>query len=192
MADSSAGTAKDENESGSSASAASAPPPGPQGQQSSDEGASSSTADAAKKKRTRVVRTFPASSFMEALPLAEAIQRFGAGQKIRRLTLFDNLGRSPDSGSSKGAARRMGGTGSTSPAQVLAEASDLSKVCFLISPIGSDGSDQRKHANLVLGSLVEPALDALGLRLVRADKISKPGLITAQVMSSIISFGPHW
>jgi hypothetical protein len=75
---------------------------------------------------------------------------------------------------------------SSSTARILAEASDLSDVCFLISPIGTEGSDQRKHANLVLGSLIEPALVGLGLRLVRADKISKPGLITAQVIDHIV------
>jgi len=73
-----------------------------------------------------------------------------------------------------------------SPAQVLAETSDLSDVCFLISPIGEEGSDQRKHADLVLGSLIEPALEGLGLRLVRADKISKPGMISAQVIDHIV------
>jgi hypothetical protein len=75
---------------------------------------------------------------------------------------------------------------SLSPARVLAQASDLSNVCFLISPIGAEGTEQRKHANLVLGSLVEPALDGLDLRLVRADKISKPGMITAQVIDHIV------
>lgn len=73
-----------------------------------------------------------------------------------------------------------------SPARILAEAKDLSSVCFFISPIGSEGTEQRKHANLVLGSLVEPALDGLDLRLVRADKISKPGMITAQVIDHIV------
>jgi hypothetical protein len=73
-----------------------------------------------------------------------------------------------------------------SPARVLAESTDLSNVCFFISPIGSDDSPERKHADLVLGSLVEPALEALNLRLVRADKISKPGLITAQVVDHIV------
>lgn len=65
------------------------------------EAAANAAPEEAKKRRTRIVRTFPASSFMEALPLAEPIQRFGSGQKIRRLTLFENLGRSPDSGSSR-------------------------------------------------------------------------------------------
>lgn len=46
-------------------------------------------------------RTFPASSFLEALPLADAIQQHAAGQKIRRLTLFEAMGRSADSGTSR-------------------------------------------------------------------------------------------
>src|SRR5207248_452254 len=53
------------------------------------------------RRRARRPRTFPASSFMEALPLADAIQRFAAGQRIRRLTLFENWGKSPDSVSSR-------------------------------------------------------------------------------------------
>jgi hypothetical protein len=69
---------------------------------------------------------------------------------------------------------------------VLAEAADLSDVCFLITPIGGEGTDQRKHADLVLGSLLEPALDTVKLRLVRADRIAKPGMITAQVIDHIV------
>lgn len=284
-----------------------------------------------KLRKTRTARTYPASSFMEALPLAEAIQRFAAGQRIRRLTLFENLSRSADSGASRklitnsgqygltvgsytadylelteagriasgdaslgrarlaarlqlaialipsfnaiydqykgnrlptlavlrdftidygtaadnadecvqtflanardlGLARNYAGAerllsfellldaiqgdggsptetesvneeitapkqtagpsllavSSTSPSKILAEASDLSDACFLISPIGHETSEQRQHANLVLGSLIEPALEGLGFRLVRADKISKPGLITAQVIDHIV------
>jgi len=43
------------------------------------------------KKRTRKARPFPACSFSEALTVGEAIQKYAAGQKVRRLTLFDNL-----------------------------------------------------------------------------------------------------
>jgi hypothetical protein len=287
----------------------------------------------ARRRRTRIVRGFPASSFLEALPLAEAIHRIAAGQKIRRLTLFEQIGRSAESGTSRqlvtnsnqygltkgsytseyleltdvgklasgdaslgrarlaarldlaiakvvpfntlyeqfknnrlpaasvmrdfvieqaltsedtadecvetflanardlklltnyaGAERlltfeilldelasaggpspagqvlgapieepidgrilltRAVGTG-TSPAQVVAESSDLSNVCFLVTPIGGDGSEQRQHADLMLGSLIEPALAILGMRLVRADKISTPGLITSQVIDHLV------
>lgn len=285
------------------------------------------------RRKTRAARTFPASSFLEALPLAQAIQRYAAGQRIRRLTLFENWGKSPDSGPSRqlmtssaqygltkggysaeyleltdhgrlassdesidktrlaarlelaitriapfnaiyeqfkgnrvpalsvvrdfvleqgvhadnadecvetfivnardlkliqpyaGAERLLtfdilieeldrekqftddgndeeppvvqaprpplrevprGTPEELSPARILAEASDLSSVCFFISPIGGDGTRERAHADLVLGSLVEPALDGLGLRLVRADKIGKPGMITAQVIDHVV------
>lgn len=61
----------------------------------------------------------------------------------------------------------------------------LDDVCFVISPIGNNDSEERKHANLVLGSLIEPALESLNLRAIRADKISKPGLITGQVLDHL-------
>jgi len=63
------------------------------------------------------------------------------------------------------------------------------KVCFYISPIGEEGSLERKHADLFLSSLVEPALAELGLVVVRADKISSGGLITAQVIEHIMRAG---
>lgn len=62
---------------------------------------------------------------------------------------------------------------------------ELDNTCFIISPIGGDGSEERLHADLVLSSLIEPALQDLGLVAVRADKISKPGLITGQVIDHI-------
>ena len=300
-----------------------------------EEGADSTDGSAKKQRRTRVARTYPAASFIESLPLAEAIQKHAAGQKVRRLTLFDQMGRSADSGTSrqlitnssqygitkgsfradflelteKGAlasgdnslgqaklaarlqlaiadiapfnalyeqfqnnrmpaasvmrdfvveqgvaaaenadecvetflanARDLGllttyagaerlltfeilldaldadsaddddtdGSDtdaearpaiteprqtttprrpSVSPAQVIANTSDLKNVCFLVTPIGEEGSEQRMHANLMLGSLIEPALEGLGLRLVRADKISTPGMITAQVIDHLV------
>jgi hypothetical protein len=62
------------------------------------------------------------------------------------------------------------------------EAPDWTKVCFYITPIGTEGSEERKHSDLFLNSIVEPALRELGLRVVRADKIGASGMITSQVM----------
>ncbi|UIN31520.1 hypothetical protein [Microbacterium binotii] len=281
------------------------------------------------KRRKRVVRTYPASSFKEALPVAEAIQKFAAGQRVRRLTLFEHMGRSVDSGASrqlitnsaqygltKGSyssefleltdkgklasgdeslgrarlaarlqlaiadvppfsgiyeqfknnripasnvirdfvveqslasedaadecvetflanARDLGlltnyagaerlltfetlledaatepdpapadaqgppasetvkvldvpRPDAASPARIIADTSDLSNVCFLVTPIGEPDSIQRQHADLMLGSLIEPALAPLGLRIVRADRISTPGLITGQVIDHLV------
>jgi len=299
----------------------------PEQDASEPESASSDEHAGQKTRKRRTARPFPGTSFLEALPLAEAIQTHGAGQKTRRLSLFEALDRSPDSGptrklitssaqygittgsysaewlelTAKGAiassptaaaraqraarlelaitgvvpfnviyekyrgsrlptveilrdaardagveepvvaecvetflanARDLGlvrtiggsehlvtvdaalealgsdgppaGTGAhmegetpASPIQAPAartaaitapatsSSEDLSDVCFVISPIGDPGSDERKHADLVLSSLIEPALAELGLRAVRADGISKPGLITGQVMDHV-------
>lgn len=60
-------------------------------------------------------------------------------------------------------------------------------ICFYISPIGDDGSEHRKHADLFLGSIVEPALEGFKLKVVRADKISEPGIITRQILDHILN-----
>lgn len=65
------------------------------------------------------------------------------------------------------------------------DASQLTKTCFVVSPIGSADSIERKHADLMMSSLIEPAIADLGLEVVRADRISKPGLITGQVIEHI-------
>src|SRR4051794_19612491 len=56
---------------------------------------------AAEAKRTRTQRPFPASSFEEALTFARDLYRVGSGQPVRRLTLFNDLGKAPDSGPSR-------------------------------------------------------------------------------------------
>lgn len=282
-------------------------------------------ANGSSSRKKRTVRPFPATSFKEALFLAQAIQKHGAGQRTRRLTLFEALDRSPDSGPTRklitssvqygittggysaewldltpigkiasnptapdrarleasldlaiikiapfnaiyekysgsrlptaevlrdaaresgvdesfvaecvetflanarelGLVRNIGGSehlvtvdaaiealGDTEledrapengeedrqaePAQIVAppsrvarkqpSADGLEDVCFVISPIGSSDSEERKHADLMLSALFEPALAELGLRAVRADGISKPGLITGQVMDHV-------
>lgn len=63
-----------------------------------------------------------------------------------------------------------------------AGASEWANVCFYITPIGDDGSEVRKHADMMLKHLVEPAVKGIGLNVVRADKIEKSGLITQQVL----------
>ncbi len=58
-------------------------------------------------------------------------------------------------------------------------------ICFYITPIGNEDSEQRKHSDLFLSSLVEPAVSELKLRVVRADKIGQQGLITTQIMEHV-------
>lgn len=59
-------------------------------------------------------------------------------------------------------------------------------ICFYVTPIGIENSPQRAHADLFLSSLIEPALEEIGLQVVRADQIDKPGLITTQVIEYLL------
>lgn len=59
---------------------------------------------------------------------------------------------------------------------------DWESICFYITPIGSEDSVERKHSDLFMSSLVQPALEELGLTVVRADQIGEPGMITTQVL----------
>ena len=61
-----------------------------------------------------------------------------------------------------------------------------SKVCFYISPIGEEGTEQRKHSDFFLHQIVEPAMEGFGLQIVRADAIGKPGMITGQIIEHLI------
>jgi len=57
---------------------------------------------APKTRRRRTMRPFPASSFEQAAELAEAMAEIAGGaREVRRVTLFDHLGRSPESGPSR-------------------------------------------------------------------------------------------
>jgi hypothetical protein len=261
--------------------------------------------------RTRRARPFPASTFEDALPLAVAIQQFAAGERVRRLTLFEKLDKSPDSGptrqlitnSSKyglttgsykaewleltsegraatsneggdrakakarfelailhvpafaslynafkekrlpdsavlrdhlrdqgvyesdakecvdtfvlnckfvGLLKALGGaerlvpienvldelpSGAPSPVSGVRfigdekaepEPVDWESVCFYVAPIGDEDSEERRHSDLFLGSLVEPAVADLGLHVVRADGIGRPGMITAQIIEHLV------
>lgn len=60
------------------------------------------------------------------------------------------------------------------------------KICFYVTPIGDDSSEQRRHSDLFLSSLIEPALNGFGLEVVRADKIGQPGMITSQILEHIL------
>lgn len=60
------------------------------------------------------------------------------------------------------------------------------KVAFVISPIGEPNSPTRKRADQILNHVIEPVVSELGYKSVRADKISKPGVITSQIISHLL------
>jgi len=61
-----------------------------------------------------------------------------------------------------------------------------SKICFYISPIGEEGSEQRKHSDFFLHHIVEPAIKEFALNIIRADDIGKPGMITRQIIEHLV------
>jgi len=61
----------------------------------------SAAAKSAQGPASRAKRPFPSTPFQDALALGEAIQKFAGGGQIRRLTLFDKLGKSPESSVSR-------------------------------------------------------------------------------------------
>jgi hypothetical protein len=270
------------------------------------------------KKRKRVARPFPACAFEEAVEFAKQILSFGSGQPVRRLSLFDHLGKSPESGPSRQLITNAGKYGliegsyaaeqiklttdgikavddeapkreqvksrihlgitaiesfqklyekfkgnklpaktvlvdavvengveaeaaeeavdtfilnlrfigllqmlsgaerivtvehllDSLPATTLApvrnentshsttirpaahlvttEQARFETTCFYVTPIGEESSEQRKHSDLFLSSIVEPALEQFQLTVVRADAIDKPGTITRQIIEYLI------
>lgn len=262
-------------------------------------------------KRARVVRNFPASPFEDALSFAKAVLEYGSGAPVRRVTLFNHLGKSPESGLSRqmitnankynlikggyqadvlelspegkkaaddqiqprerararvqlaiqdiepfsglyerfkslrlpakgalidavkdfgvtqdaveeavdtfivnlryvGLLQTLSGAdriitvdhlldelpasnadySQTTPASSTTSSGSLITsgdahfeiTAFYITPIGEIGSEQRDHSDLFLGSIVEPALETLKLKVIRADQIDRPGVITKQVI----------
>lgn len=60
------------------------------------------------------------------------------------------------------------------------------KVCFVIAPIGKDGSDVRLRSDQVLKHIIAPTARDCGYEPIRADQISEPGLITSQVIQHVV------
>jgi hypothetical protein len=57
--------------------------------------------------------------------------------------------------------------------------------CFLISPIGEEGSDVRQHADDVFRYIIEPAMKECEIEAIRSDQLDKPGLISEQMFRFI-------
>ena len=63
---------------------------------------------------------------------------------------------------------------------------DEPRICFVIAPIGTEGSDIRVRSDQVLKHIIAPAAKDCGYDPVRADQISEPGLITSQVIQHVV------
>lgn len=59
------------------------------------------------------------------------------------------------------------------------------KKCFVISPIGEEGTEVREHADDVFECIIEPAMDECAVECLRSDHLHEPGKITEQMYREI-------
>lgn len=63
-----------------------------------------------------------------------------------------------------------------------------SKLCFVIGPIGEEGSDARVHADWLLEGIIEPVMEEFAdFSVRRADHDPRPGLIDAQMINDLLT-----
>lgn len=62
----------------------------------------------------------------------------------------------------------------------------VDKQCFLISPIGAEGSKTRIFSDKIRAFLKYEVLNCLGYDCIRADDINKLGMITSDVIAHIL------
>ncbi|WP_142856390.1 hypothetical protein [Salinigranum halophilum] len=60
------------------------------------------------------------------------------------------------------------------------------KECFVICPIGSEGSDERERSDKLMEHIIEEAVGGYGYTAVRADQMSDPGSITRQIIQKVV------
>src|SRR5690349_6096774 len=60
--------------------------------------------------------------------------------------------------------------------------------CFVVGPIGGDGSEERRKADWLLHMIIRPALSAepFQYEVKRADEFADPGMITSQVIAAVL------
>jgi len=61
------------------------------------------------------------------------------------------------------------------------------KKCFIVSPIGEDGSPIRKRSNQIKKYIIDPALSPLGYETTRSDLTDESGLITTQIVTHLLN-----
>ena len=93
-----------------------------------------------------------------------------------------------DAATRTGDATKLPVSSASTPANMPVAGEDYDTVCFFIAPIGAEESEQRRHSDAILSSYVEKALATVDpkLRVVRADKITQPGMITKQVLEYLL------
>lgn len=64
--------------------------------------------------------------------------------------------------------------------------SEDQRTCFVIAPIGDEGTGTRARSDQILNHIIAPVAKECGYTAVRADRISEPGIITSQVIQHLV------
>ncbi len=61
------------------------------------------------------------------------------------------------------------------------------KLCFVIGPIGAEGTKERRHSEWVLEEIIRPVMASFpAFDVKRADEDDRPGLIDAQIITDLL------
>jgi hypothetical protein len=60
------------------------------------------------------------------------------------------------------------------------------KICFIISPLGLNGSETRRKVDGLINSVIRPVLTEAGYKVVAPHEIDTPGSITLQVIKHLL------
>jgi len=72
---------------------------------------------------------------------------------------------------------------------MVTDSRTVGRECFIICPIGDDGSATRARSDKVLRHIVLPATKQCGYSeeaIIRADKMPRPGVITSQIIQYLV------
>jgi hypothetical protein len=61
------------------------------------------------------------------------------------------------------------------------------KIAFVICPIGDPESETRKRSDQILRHVIQPTVSNYGYKVIRADQIPEPGIITSQIITHLIN-----
>lgn len=61
------------------------------------------------------------------------------------------------------------------------------RICFVVGPIGDEGSETRRRSDQLLRHIIEPAAKECGYaQIIRADHMPALGVITSQIIESLM------
>jgi hypothetical protein len=64
--------------------------------------------------------------------------------------------------------------------------SESRKLCFVVGPIGAEGTNERRHADLLMRLVIRPVMDQWPeFDIQRADQIAEPGMIDRQIITRL-------